>query len=293
MTVLANQRPIVVGIDGSRAAVAAARWTGAIAAGQRSPIDLVTVVPAPEDRFNALGSGTRNVRAVLRDAAKRALREAAAAVRGEYPQASVRERVLDGSPSRELIVFGDTARMLVVAASADDRFDVPLVGSTASRVATGAGCPVAVWRGDPARPMPDRRPILVGVDGSPGSDAALGHAFELAEALGVGIVAVHAWNDPDLWAWTPLPDTWDVASRHEEELLDERLSGWSRKYPAVAVARVVHKSRTARALLEHALGAQLVVTGSWGYNRSGNLSAGSTSRNLLHHASCPTLVCHG
>ncbi|MET7772701.1 universal stress protein [Nocardia sp. NPDC005366] len=293
MTTLANHQSIVVGIDGSRAAPAAARWAGAIAARQKAPLELVGVVSALDHRLTAAALAQVDLLPLLRDVAKDKVREAAAAVREDFPQSRVSERVLDGSPSRELIALGETAGLLVVGASANDRFSTVLLGSTALRVANKAGCPVAVWRGDHAHPLPDQRPILVGVDGSRDSEAAVGHAFELAALLGVGVVALHAWNDPDLLQWTQVADSWDVLAQQEEELLGERLSGWGEKYPDVTVTRVVQKSPTAQAFLEHSAGAQLVVTGSHGHNRVTGLMVGSTTQNLLHHAPCPILICRG
>ncbi|MEV0297537.1 universal stress protein [Nocardia sp. NPDC050710] len=291
MTTLANQQTIVVGVDGSRVALAAARWAGAVAARQHVPLVLLGVVPTADYRLTAAALAEADILPMLRLAAKNKVREAAVAVRSDQPQLEITELVLDGSPARELIAAGDSARLLVVAASANDRFSTLLLGSTALLVANKATCPVAVWRGDHSRPLPDQRSILVGVDGSPGSEAAVGQAFEIAALLGVGIVALHAWNDPDLLQWSPVPDVWETLAQQEEELLGERLAGWCDKFPDVAVTRVVQKSPTAQALLEHAADAQLIITGSHGRNRLTGLLVGSTSQNLLHHAPCPTLVC--
>lgn len=291
MTTLANHQSIVVGIDGSRAAVSAARWAGAIAARQQAPLELVAVVSTPDHRLTAATLAEADLLPRLREVAMEKLRVAAAAVHEDHPQLRIDQRVLEGAPSRELIASGDTAQLVVVASSADDRWSTLLLGSTALRVANKASCPVVIWRGDRAQPLPDERPILVGVDGSPGSDAAVGRAFELATLLGVGIVALHAWNDPDLLQWTQVADSWEVLAQQEEELLAERLSGWTEKYPDVSVTRVLQKSPTSQALLEHAAGAQLVVTGSHGHNRVTGVLLGSVSQNLLHHAPCPTLIC--
>jgi nucleotide-binding universal stress UspA family protein len=76
----------------------------------------------------------------------------------------------------------------------------------------------------------------------------------------------------------------------EERFLAETLAGWADKYPDVAVRRVVVDSQPARALLEYAEHAQLVVVGARGRGGFTGLLLGSTSQQLVHHAPCPLLV---
>ena len=101
-----------------------------------------------------------------------------------------------------------------------------LLGSVAVALSARAACPVVVVRGietDPVVPRPE--PVVVGVDGSPGSTAALVFAVEAAVLRGVPLVAVHAWRDvlvdPTM---SPLVD-WDAVESEEHEALAERLAG--------------------------------------------------------------------
>lgn len=291
MTTHVDNQSIVVGIDGSSAALAAARWAGAVAARQHAPLVLVSVVPAADVRLTAAAIAESDLLPALRAAAKRRVAEVVAAVRHDQPELRITESVVDGTPARELIAASGSARLVVVGASADDRFATLLLGSTALLVANKAACPVVVWRGHRDRPLPDQRPVLVGVDGSPDSEAAVGQAFEVASLLGAGVIALHSWNDPDLLRWNPPADAWEILAQQEQELLSERLAGWCEKYPDVVVTQVLQKGPTAQALLEHAADAQLIVTGSHGHNRLTGLLLGSTSQNLLHHAPCPALIC--
>ncbi|NKY29863.1 universal stress protein [Nocardia gamkensis] len=286
-----DRHSIVVGIDGSPAAVGAARWAGAIANRQHAPLVLLGVVPALDFPLTTSVLAEVDLLPELRAAAKNKVREAFEAVRAEQPELEIRQIVEEGTPARELIEHSAGARMVVVAAKAQDRLSTLLLGSTALTVANKANCPVTVWRGRLDQPLPDERPVLVGVDGSPGGAAAIGEAYELASALGVEVVALHAWNDPDLLQWTPVPDTWIALAQQEKELLSERLAGWSDKFPDVAITQVVEKATPAQALLEHAEKAQLVLTGSRGHNRLTGLLLGSTSQNLLHNAASPVVIC--
>ncbi|MBF6519806.1 universal stress protein [Nocardia farcinica] len=286
-----DRQTIVVGIDGSRGAVAAARWAGGLAARLGAPLALIAVVATVDFRITAAALAEADIMPTLRQAARRTVEQAADAVRADRPDVAITEQVVEGLPARELVSASEHARMLVVAATADDRISTFLLGSTALQVANKSRCPVAVWRGDPARVLPDDRPVLVGVDGSPEGDAAVGHAFALAAGLGVELVALHAWNDPDLLHWVPVPPSNEALAQQEESLLGERLAGWTTKYPDLRVTREVRKSPTAPALLERAADAQVIVTGSRGRNRVTGTLLGSTSQNLLHHAPCPTVVC--
>ncbi|MEV6387928.1 universal stress protein [Nocardia xishanensis] len=290
MTRFLNQHSIVVGVDGSPAALAAARWAGAIAARRGARLVVLSVVPTIDYRISAAIVADADILPTLRFVAKKHAGAAVDAVRTDQPDLEISEQIVEGVPGTELIEAGETAHLLVVAATADDRITTLLIGSTALRVANKSRCPVVVWRGDVDNPLPDERPVLVGVDGSPGSDAAVGRAFELAALLGVGVIALHAWNDPDLLQWTPVPDAWETLAQQEHQLLSERLAGWSSQYPDLRVEKLVLQSPATRALLDQGADAQVIVTGSQGRNRLTGLLLGSTSQNLLHHAPCPVLV---
>ena len=132
--------------------------------------------------------------------------------------------------------------------------------------------------------------MVVGVDGSPTSEAATAFAFEAASLRRVPLVAVHVWRDVLVDAtMAPLLD-WDVIDSDEREVLAERLAGWSEKYPDVPVRRLVARDRPARALVEESGRAQLVVVGSRGRGGFHGLLLGSVSQALLHHAHCPVAV---
>ena len=70
-----------------------------------------------------------------------------------------------------------------------------LMGSVSWGVVHHAHCPVAVIHDeDPLMPTPAMAPVVVGIDGSPASEAATAIAFEEASRRGVELVAVHAWQ---------------------------------------------------------------------------------------------------
>jgi nucleotide-binding universal stress UspA family protein len=76
----------------------------------------------------------------------------------------------------------------------------------------------------------------------------------------------------------------------EHEVLAERLAGWPEKYPDVTVRRVVDRNAPVGSLLDHALGARMLVVGSRGHGGFAGMLIGSTSQALIRQATCPVLV---
>ncbi len=131
-----------------------------------------------------------------------------------------------------------------------------------------------------------RKPVVVGIDGSPLSEAAIALAFEAASVRRVPLVAVHTWFEPMM---AELVD-WESAALEAQEALAERLAGWGAKYPDVHVQRVVTRTSAAQALLDHAARAQLVVVGSRGHGEITGLLLDSVSNALVHAAGCPVAI---
>jgi nucleotide-binding universal stress UspA family protein len=230
-------------------------------------------------------------RQAMLDLARRWVRGAGSAARAAAPGVEVVERVVVGEPASVLIGESRHAREVVVASRGLDGPVADLVGSTALRVAQQAGCPVVVIRtsavGDP------EGPVVVGVDGSAGGDAAVEFALEHAARCEAPLVAVHTWSDvrisePEGTVWRTFD--WTAVAAEQERLLAERLAGWPDKYPDVEVRRVVTRDRPVRRLLEAATGARLLVVGSRGRGGLRGMLLGSTSQSLLYVAPCPLAI---
>ncbi len=289
-------RVVVVGVDGSAEALRAVRWAVPEARRRRAVLRLVTAFPWTDDRMvgiPGLGSGAYGDR--LRAAAQRALTAAAAAATALDPDLRVEEELVVGYPVGVLVARSRSAELLVVADHGRGRVVLLLAGSVAVGVAAQAACPVVVVRGgDPAvRPSGgriDQRPVVVGVDGTALSDAALAFAFDAASERHAPLVAVHTWldvlADPEMAA---LIDRRGHAE-DQDVALAERLAGWCEKFPDVAVERVVVETRACRVLLERSRRAQLVVVGSRGHGEVVGLLLGSISSTMVHRAGCPVAV---
>lgn len=288
---------IIVGIDGSTSALAAARWAAREAALRHLPLRLVHVASAPDIRHPTTAASQEAYLAALGRHGRHWLREATMAVRSVAPDVDVSDHVRPGGAAEELIAESATARMVVLGSRGLGGFEGLRVGSVALALAEHGQCPLVVVRGSlAADPAPAKGPVLVGVDGSPASEAAVRFAFDTATTWGTSLVALHTWTDVSFdGAWTTVPLAVDrnLVAERERQLLDERMAGWQEKYPDVPVRRIVAHNRPVRALLEQAEtdDAQLVVVGSRGLGSPFTaMGMGSTSAALLHYGQCPLAV---
>jgi nucleotide-binding universal stress UspA family protein len=279
-------QPVVVGVDGSESALRAVEWGAAEAARRGAPLRLVTALAVPSDHLvghPGLGERFRDESEAL---ARRALRTAASAVSGAGVPVDTEVRV--GFPVGTLVEEAHRAQVLVVGSRGRGGLAGLLLGSVAAALAAHAACPVVVVRQD--APGTSGGPVVVGIDGSPTSEAATAFAFEAAAARRARLVALHSWSDVvvDPLAM-PLVDR-EAVAEGERSVLAERLAGWSEKYPDVPVERVVVRDLPAHALVERSAEAQLLVVGSRGRGGAASLLLGSVSHAVLHRGHCPVAV---
>lgn len=141
--------------------------------------------------------------------------------------------------------------------------------------------------------------IVVGVDGSDESRRALHWAVEEAAAWDAELDVVHAWDVPFASVAPPISTTYqadvDEFERAAELLIDTEVAAATGRAAAVPrqVEKIVVRDSAARALLDCAKGADLLVVGSRGRGGFGGLLLGSVSNQCLHHASCPVVVVRG
>ena len=104
-----------------------------------------------------------------------------------------------------------------------------------TEVVHNAHCPVGVVHSDPTSELQSAQsPVVVGVDGSPTSDLAVGIAFEEASWRDADLVAVHAWTDGDVTEI--LGGRWPTIQPSVEEALADLLAGWVERYPGFRCA---------------------------------------------------------
>ena len=267
---MVNGNPVVAGVDGSASALQAVRWAAAEAARLRTSLRLVQV---------AEGQGTGH-----------RLDEASEVARRAAPGVPVATDLRVGAAIDVLMAASRSAQLLARGSRVLSGTSTAVAGSVAVALATHGHCPVVVMHARDDT-VPEGGPVVVGVDGTELSDAALTFAFEAATAHGVRLVAVHTWLDIAMKdEWTTAPADWAGVQAGEQALLDARLTRWRTRFPGVEVSSVVRRDRADRALLEEAVGARLIVVGSHGRNGFAGMGISSVSHTLLYHAECPVVI---
>jgi len=128
------------------------------------------------------------------------------------------------------------------------------------------------------------RRVVVGVDGSEGSNVALERGTEEAERSGAVLEIHTAWGTGS-----------SFVSRGEVTMSLQRIGAEARERvatlaPEVATRVVIHEGNPAAALIRASEGADLLVVGSRGLGGFKGLLLGSVSQQCTVHAKCPVLV---
>lgn len=199
---------ILVGIDGSAAALAAVRWAARDAALRKLPLALVHVVDAslPEwFEVSALAGFRQRQEQRAREFLESAI-EAAEESFGECDPVPIDSNVFHSASVSALVGLSAEVAMVVVGRRGHGASVYNVPGRVSSALVYHAHCPVAViHESEGAIRNFEHAPVLVGIDGSPASEAATGIAFEEASRRGVGLTALHVWVDPMFPA--PRPNT--------------------------------------------------------------------------------------
>ena len=284
---------VVVGFDGSDAALSAVRWA-ADEAGRRACGLVLVHALMPPVTTGGLGIGlppSLDLIDQLEAGAREQLDVVAATVREDHPGLDVDAVVTVGSPSSVMLEASEDASLVVIGSRGHGGFRGLLLGSVSAQVAAHASCPTAVIRG--TAPL-DAATVVVGIDGSPAAESALRFAFETASRRGLSVTAVHAWDVPayDLLIVPndPVPVPLRDVADEEVRLTAEALAGFREEYPDVDVVEHLVRSPAVMALVDASHDAALVVVGSHGHGPTVGALLGSVSNGLLHKATVPVVV---
>lgn len=136
----------------------------------------------------------------------------------------------------------------------------------------------------------ERPPVVVGVDGSPESLAALRWAADYAEHADLPLRAVIAWQQRTGFGFVPSgrEGLHEEARRTLERAVHKVLGE-----PGAGVAQAVVEGRPEDVLVEASRAASLLVVGERGYSSVAGLLLGHCGEACVRHAACTVVVVRG
>ncbi|MFF9194260.1 universal stress protein [Streptomyces sp. NPDC014779] len=282
MTSTTDRGSIVVGIDPVKNWHMALAWAADEAHLRERGLRLVVAVPPQHD--------TQHVDDTPRHLAQRqvgteALRTALAWAKARQPGVEAASSLLDGFPAGVLAGLSHDAGMIVLGSRHLSRTEEYLsAGSLVVPVTAKADCPVVVV-GDAEHITQEMPYLVVGVDGSESSRAALAWAFEEADFRRCVLRAIAVWQPPVFSLHSS-----DTLFHAERRLLSETTAGWAEKYPDVRLTHEVPIGSPVETLADAAEHALAVVVGRRGRGGYTGMRVGSVVHGLLHRAHCPVIT---
>jgi len=279
-----TERDIVVGVDGSESSKEALRWALAEAVRNSESVHVIStwsypwIVAAPAP-IGTAGPPPEEMEV----AAEAGLTAIVETVAGDTDVALTQE-VLQGDAASALLDASDDANLLVVGSRGQSAFKRAVLGSVSSKVVAHAECPVLVVP-QGATPDDSERVIVVGVDGSPNSEAALRWAIERAAPGLDEVRATHIVHNP---ARRNVDRALELVD-HEVQAAAEALAPVVDPAGALANSRGVRFSMDIVAgdarevLFERGVAADMVVVGVRGEGGIGSMVMGSVATYLVHH----------
>jgi nucleotide-binding universal stress UspA family protein len=263
---------VVVGIDGSQAAIQAAEWAADEAVMREVPLRLVQIIPEQVEPAPLASVG--NVR-MEREYAETALRMAGAAVEAAGKPVKVETAILQGDPAARLIEESRNAEMICVGSVGIGRFARALLGSTAAELAEAAHCPVAIIRTRQNQLKSDGDLIVVAVNEAPDNDDVVEQAMQEAQLRHAPVLALGVVRK----------DTGDMPG----DEMDRRVQCWGRRYPGVNVYPGATRADIADFLAVLDKRIELAVIGSTDADQVTRL-IGPHQHPILGHAECSVLI---
>jgi nucleotide-binding universal stress UspA family protein len=137
--------------------------------------------------------------------------------------------------------------------------------------------------------------VVVGVDGSDPSIAALNWAGRYGAATGANVQALHIWHYPTsagLPSGVTPPQVTDPIKANQRKELDEAIDK-AHLDPAAHVEARIAYGHPAQVLIDESKTASLLVLGYKGHGGFTGMLTGSVSLQVVHHAECPVVVVRG
>ncbi|MEU2076347.1 universal stress protein [Streptomyces sp. NPDC013489] len=279
-------RSIVVGLDGTEQAKAAAEWAAEEALLRGAHVHLVHArEPVPEAALSLVDWESEE------PWAREMMARTASELRDRHPGLSVTSQLLSSGPVPGLVAAAEDGEVLVLGSRALGSVGGYLLGSVGLTVAGAVERPVVLVRADSAGSTP-REPVVVGADVRQPVDSVLGFAFEEAALRRTQVLVVYVQQLPLHAGMGPamVPDFRLSMMPEIKRSVDVMLEPWRTKYPDVeAVARVAVGSAGLE-LVAVAREASLVVVGRRTRRSTLGAHIGSVAHAVLHHSPVPVAL---
>ncbi|MCX5373505.1 universal stress protein [Streptomyces sp. NBC_00015] len=284
------QPVVTVGLDGSPESLAAARWAADEAEKRKLTLRLLHAWPllAPQPA----GAPTEVDQNYW---AKRLVHTAQAELQAHHPGLSVIGSLIAEDAQEALLHAASESEMLVLGSRGLDTAQSYFMGDVSMPVVARAERPVVLVRAESARegahPAPAHR-VVVALQLHGSSDDLLDFAFHSAAARDVPLLAVHGRSVPlhARMPWGVDHDVTDEVTRDAQKELSNALRPWREKYPQVDVAHSIRLESPAKAVVQAAHGAAMLVVGRRAHRHGVAPHLGSVAHAALHHGRCPVAV---
>lgn len=263
--------PVLVGIDGSNAAIDAALWAIDEAISRDVPLHLVHVMPV-------LHAPKRPIDPTLLEGeyGESVLRAASTIVEGAGRPVKIETDYLWGRADLAMIEASAKAALVCVGSVGMGVVARQFLGSTASALAERAHCPVAILRSPHQVPDAGADWIVVPVDATPGNADVVEYAMNEAHLRHAPVLAVGLWDN-------------DFGHTSCDEL-DRRVGEAQHRHPHAHVYPVATKSRIADFLAENrSESVQLAVIGANAVAQVAQI-IGPHGRSVIAHGKCSVLI---
>jgi nucleotide-binding universal stress UspA family protein len=250
---------VVVGIDGSQAAIHAAQWAIDEAISRSVPLRLVYVTkpkhPSADDYYADVHHGEASLRA------------AQAVVEAAGKSVKVETAMLDGPPGPALVEESRDADLICAGSVGIGRYARSILGSTATDLAEQGHCPVAIIRPQEEQPRRAIDWVVVEVNEKPDNEAVVEAAIQEAKLRQAPVLALG-----------------------KDHSLEGTVDTWKRRHPDVHIYPVSDEADVVHFLKKHDERVQLAVIGG---SQSGELAqiVGPYGHHpVFHHTESSVLI---
>ncbi|MGB8861089.1 MAG: universal stress protein [Ilumatobacteraceae bacterium] len=287
-----RQARVIVGVDGSEGSIEALRWAAHEATRRKQPLHVMTCAQLPvsiEAGMVGAGAFAGSTMDSIVQEQEQVNQRAVDLARSLGLDLEVTGETVLGAPGYALVSASHADDLVVVGATSHPGRLTDVLGSVPTVVAHRAKGAVAVVHGtDRHDDTIDR--IVVGVDGSAGSEEALLWAVEEALRCGSELVLVHGWVYPYVGSRTGVAEPRDEMRLDAMRTLEASALRVHAVAPSVRCQSIITEESPAKALIDAAAQADLVVVGSRGHGGFSALLLGSVSRTVLQHSPRPVVV---